>query len=170
MITKPEDLMKLQAQALQATGDAAAKTLEGFQRLAELNMQTARATLEQSSEQISALLAARDTKTLTELVTSLARPQQDQFSAYAKAVFAIYQDTGAELGTMVEKQVAQSNRQLADAVETFAKTAPAGSEGAVAFIRQSLEAARSAYDQVNATARQFADVAEGTTKRPGARR
>lgn len=170
MITKPEDLMKMQAQAMQMTGEAAAKTLEGFQRLTELNMQTARATLEQSSEQISALLAARDTKALTDLVTSLSRPPQDQFSAYAKAVYAIYRDTGAELGSMVEKQVAQSNQQLASAVETFAKNAPAGSEGAVNFIRQSLDAARAAYEQVNATARQFADASEGKAKRAGGRR
>ena len=72
MITQPEQMMKMQAEALEASRQAAAKTLEGWQKLAELNLQTARASLEQSSEQINALLAARDTKALTDLVTSIA--------------------------------------------------------------------------------------------------
>ncbi|MBM3409831.1 MAG: hypothetical protein FJY25_21410, partial [Betaproteobacteria bacterium] len=62
MVTKPENLMQMQADALAASQQAAAKTLEGWQKLAALNLQTARASLEQSSEQINALLAARDTK------------------------------------------------------------------------------------------------------------
>ena len=53
------DLQKLQSDTIEFTGAAAAKTMEGFRRLAELNMQTARASLEQSSEQIRALLEAR---------------------------------------------------------------------------------------------------------------
>ena len=59
MTTQPEKLMQMQAEALEASRQAAAKTLEGWQKLAQLNLQTARASLEQSSEQINALLAAR---------------------------------------------------------------------------------------------------------------
>jgi len=54
MITQPEKLMQMQADALEASRQAASKTLEGWQKLAELNLQTARASLEQSSEQINA--------------------------------------------------------------------------------------------------------------------
>lgn len=79
------DLQKLQSDTIEFTGAAAAKTIEGFRRLAELNMQTARASLEQSSEQIRALLEARDTETLTELVTSFAMLPPEKFAAYANA-------------------------------------------------------------------------------------
>lgn len=162
MVTSPEKLMQMQAEALEASKQAAAKTLEGLQKLAELNLQTAQRSLEQSSEQINALLSARDTKALTELVTSLARPPQDQFSAYAKAVYAIYRDANQDFASMVDKQVAASNRELAAAVETLAQNAPTGSEGVVALIRQSMAAAQNAYEQVNQAGRKFAESAEAS--------
>jgi len=160
MITQPEQMMKMQAEALEASRQAAAKTLEGWQKLAELNLQTARASLEQSSEQINALLAARDTKALTDLVTSMARPPQDQFSAYAKAVYSIYRDANQDFASMLDKQVSASNRQLAESVENLARNAPAGSEGVVSLIRQSMAAAQNAYDQVNQAGRKLAEMAD----------
>ena len=156
--TNPEDLMKMQAEAFRIGSAAAAKTLEGFQKLAALNMETAKASLEQSSEQIKALLAAKDAQTLTQLVTSFAQPSPEKFTAYAKAVYAISNETGADIGSIVEKQIAEANAQLAASIEQFAKSAPAGSEGAIAFMRQSLAAANAAYEQVTATAKQFAET------------
>lgn len=164
MMTTPENLMKMHAEALKASGAAAAKTLEGFQKLAALNMQTAKATLEESSEQIRALLAARDAKALTELVTSFAQPAPEKFTAYAKAVHAITRQANGELTAMVEKQIADSNRQLAEAIEALAKSAPAGSEGALDFIRQALAAAQAAHEQVNAATRQFMQMAEANVE------
>lgn len=158
----PQDLMKMQTEAFGITGAAAAKALEGFQKLAALNMETAKSSLEQSTDQIRALLAARDAKTLTELVTSYTRPAPDKFTAYTKAVLAISKDTSSDLSAMVEKQVAESNAQLAAAIEELAKKAPPGSEGAVAFVRQALAAAGKAYEQVNSATKQFADKAEAT--------
>ena len=66
---------------------------------------------------------------------------------------------------MAEKQIADGNRQLLTAVELFAKSAPAGSEGAVQMLRTSVTAASSAYDQVFKVTRQLAEQAEaGLTK------
>jgi phasin family protein len=159
-----ENLMKMQNEAMKASNAAAAKTLEGFQKLAALNMQTAKTALEDSSDQIKALLAARDPKALTDLVTSFSKPSPDKFTAYAKAVYAITKEANSDLTTMVEQQVADSNRQLAETVEKLAKQAPAGSEGAVEFIRQSLAAAQSAYEQVNNATKQFVQVAEANVE------
>jgi len=164
MVTSTEDLMKMHADALKASSAAAAKTLEGFQKLAALNMQTAKAALEDSSEQVKALLAAKDAKALTELVTSFAQPTPEKFTAYAKAVYAITKEANSDLTSMVEKQIATSNEQLAQAIENLAKNAPAGSEGAINFIKQALTAAQAAYEQVNTATRQFVQVAEANVQ------
>ena len=44
MTIQPEKLMQMQAEALEASRQAATKTLEGWQKLAQLNLQTARAS------------------------------------------------------------------------------------------------------------------------------
>jgi phasin family protein len=152
----PDDLKRMQREALDMTNAAAAKTLEGFQKLTTLNMQTARAALEQSSEQIDALLSARDAARLSELVTSFAKLSPEKFAAYANAVYAISRETGTELGAMIEKQIAESNAQLAAAVQALAKNAAAGPGGANEFIMQSMNAAKAAYEQMQSAAQQFA--------------
>ncbi len=161
------DLQKLQSDTIEFTGAAAAKTMEGFRRLAELNMQTARASLEQSSEQIRALLEARDTETLTELVTSFAKLPPEKFTAYANAVYAIAQETGVNIGSLVEQQIARSNEQLAETVATLAQGAPGGTGGAFDFITKSMDAARTAYDQMQTAAASFAGPAGGKRRGSG---
>lgn len=150
------DLQKLQSDTLEFTGAAAAKTIEGFRRLAELNMQTARTSLEQSTEQIRALLETRDTETLTALVTSFAMLPPEKFGAYANAVYTIAQETGVDIGALVEQQITRSNAQLAEAVETLARSAPGGAGGAVDFIARSMDAARATYEQMQQAAAQMA--------------
>ena len=53
---------------------------------------------------------------------------------------------------------------LLRAVADLGPGAPAGSEGAVEFIRQSLAAAQSAYEQVNTATKQFVQVAEANVE------
>ena len=160
MTKSTPDFTKMQAEQVRNLSTAATRTLEGFQKLAELNLETARASMEASGEQIRELLAARDVKTLTELVTSYSKPQPDAFKAYAQAVYTISRETGNEIASLVEQQVAESQQQLYAAVEELASKAPAGSEGAVAFTRQVLAASTTAYDQLNKAARQFTQMAD----------
>lgn len=157
-----EELGKMQAEQLRNVNAVAARTLEGFQKLTELNLQTARASMEATGEQIRELLAARDVQALTELVTSLSKPRSDEFKAYAQAVYAISRETGNDLAAMIEEQVSESQRRLYAVVEEMAAKAPAGSEGAIAFTRQVLSASTTAYDELNKAARQFMQMADST--------
>ncbi len=153
-----DEIARLQREALAASSAAATRTLEGFGKLAELNMKTAREALEQSSEQIAALMQARDARSLSDLVTSMARLSSDQFSAYAQAIYSISSETGTDIAEMIRKQVAQSNAQLAATVESLAKSAPGTTGGTNDFIAQSLNAARTAYEQMQEAARRFAEA------------
>lgn len=161
-IPSAADLQKLQTDALETTSAAAAKTIEGFRKLAALNIETARASLEESSEQINALLSVRDTKTLAELVTSFAKLSPEKFAAYANAVYAISRETGTDIGALVEKQVAQSNDRFSAAIAALAQNAPTGSGSAMDFITQSIEAAKDAYAQMQTAAEDFAMMGTGS--------
>lgn len=153
-----EEVVQAQSDALKAFSSAAQKTLEGFQKLAALNLQTARASIETSTEQIKALLAARDVKSVTELVSSFAKPSADKFVAYAKAVYATSTETGSELVDVVRATVEKGNHQLLGQIQEIAKNSPAGSEGTVNFVKQVLSAATSAYDQLTQATKSFADA------------
>ena len=167
MVKGPEDLMKMQSEMTQATHEAMQKALDGFRRLADVNLQAARESLETTADQINALLAAKDVGTVTQLVSSFAQPSAEKFTAYAQAVASVTRDTQTELAAMVQQQIAKSNAQLAATIEQLAKNAPPGTEGASAFIKQAMATTHASYDQLNEAMQKFmamgAAAAEQTT-------
>lgn len=162
MMMNPTDFMKFQAEAVKATNALAAKSIEGIQKLADLNMKTAKASMEQSAEQVKVLMGAKDVKGMTETMTSLSQPNTDHVTAYVKDVYAITSETNQEVVSMVEGQVDESNKQLFAAIDAMSKNAPAGSETAISFMKQSLTAARTAYEQANKAGKQAAEMVEKT--------
>jgi len=138
----------------------AAKSMAGLEKLAELQMAAAKSTFEDASEQMKALFSVKDIKELTDIANTAAQPAADKASAYAQHVYAIATETGSEIAKIVEKHLADGNQQLHAAIDAMAKTAPAGSEGMVAIVKQAAAAASSAFDQVNRAARQAVDMTE----------
>jgi phasin family protein len=109
---------------------------------------------------MKALFSVKDIKEFTDIANTAAQPAADKVSAYAQPVYAIATETGSEIAKIVEKHLADGNQQLHSAIDAMAKTAPAGSEGMVAIVKQAAAAASSAFDQVNRAARQAVDMTE----------
>lgn len=164
MFPSIEDLMKAQADAFKASNTVAGSAFDGAKRLLELNVQAARAGMEESNAQLKALMAAKDVKTLNEMLTDLftqfSKPDSSKAVAYVKQVYEISTATGGEVSNLIGKQVSASQKQLLDAVDALARSAPAGSEGAVNALRQSVITANAAYEQVHAASRQVLDMIE----------
>ncbi len=154
------DFMKFQADAVKASNALAAKTIEGMQKLADLNMKTVKTSMETSAEQVKSLMAVKDVKGMSEMLSTVVQPATEHMTAYAKDAYAITSTTGAEIAAMLEQQVEESNKQMFAAVDAMAKNAPAGSEGAISFMKQSLTAARGAYEQASKASKQAADMVE----------
>lgn len=135
-------------------------TFAGFERLAALNLNTARSLLEDSHGYTRALLAAKDLQALVALQGTLAQPYPDAPTAYSRSVYEIASQTQATLSKAVEARVAELNETFGMAFEKAAEKTPAGSDLALNAMRTALSAANSAYDNLGKAARQAADLAE----------
>lgn len=158
MVKSSDDMIKMGASMAQTTNAAALTALEGLRRLADVNLQAARSSLEQSAEQINALLAAKDVNTLTQLAASFTQPSPEKFTAYAQAVATIARDTQSNLADLVREQISRSNEQLEEALQSLARSAPTGSEGAMSFIRQAMASASASYEQFNQSMQRMMNV------------
>ena len=171
MFANVEDLVKVQQEMLNATNNVAATAFEAAKKLAELNMQTARAGFEESAAQMQALMSAKDPKALTDLVSQmsaqLANPGSGKAATYAKKVYEISSQTGAELSALIEKQVAATQKQLLVAVDALAKNAPAGSDSVVNLLKQGVVNLNSAYDQIAQGTKQLVDLMESNATAAG---
>jgi phasin family protein len=131
-----------------------------FEKLIDLNVRVARATIDEASSRTQELLSLKDPQQAMAYTASMAQPSAEKVVAYGKHVYDIISGVQAELARLSEAQISEQQQQIADALEQLAKNAPAGSESAVALLRSTLANASSAYDTLNKVARQAAEVAE----------
>jgi uncharacterized phage protein gp47/JayE len=72
--------------------------------------------------------------------------------------------TQSEIGKMVEEQVGEFNKHVVTAVDRMVKTAPAGSEVAVAAVKTAISAVNSAYDNLAKASKQFAEMTQANVE------
>lgn len=160
MFATPDQLAAANKTSVEAVLSLANTAFAGAERLAALNLNTARTLLEDSVANAKTLLAVKDVQELLSLQSALAQPAVEKAVAYARSVYEIASQSQEEVSKLVEAQVAELNKAVAAALDKAAKSAPAGSDVAVAAVKSAIAAANSAYDSVSKAAKQVAEMAE----------
>jgi phasin family protein len=136
------------------------KAFEGVEKLVELNLQVAKATLAESAENTKAVMGVKDAQELLALQASLLQPSAEKAAAYSRHLYDIAQSTSSEFSKTAEAQLSEMQKSFASAVDGALKNAPAGSESAAALVKSAITAANNAYESVHKAAKQAADMAE----------
>lgn len=135
-------------------------SLANAERLAALNLHTARAIVEDSVANMKTLLGAKDAQEALNLQASLTQPGIEKAVAYSRSIYEISAQTQEEIAKVVEAQFAELNKGVNGLLDQAVKNAPAGSDVAVAAVKSAIAAANSAYDGLNKAAKQVAEIAE----------
>ena len=133
---------------------------EKVENLTALNLNTARAVLEDGAANTKALLGAKDVQELIKLQASLAQPMVEKAVAYARSVYAIASQGQNEVSKLFAVQFADLNKAVSTALGQAAKSAPAGSEAAFAAVQSAIATANGAYDSVSKAVKQATEIAE----------
>lgn len=160
MFTTPEQLAAANKASVETMLTLANTAFASAERLAALNLNTARAVLEESVANTKSLLGAKDLQELITLQSALAQPLVEKAVAYSRSVYEIATQTQEELTKVAEGQMFEVNKGIAAALDQAAKSAPGGSDVAVAAVKSAIAAANSAYDSMNKAAKQVAEMAE----------
>ena len=156
----PEQLFAAQKTQVAAAFGFGAKAFEGAEKLTELHLQLAKTAMTEAAETTSALMSVKDAQEFFALQASLLQPSGEKATAYARHVADIVVSTGADLGKIVEGQLAESKSRFDGVVENLAKNAPAGTENVVALAKSGLQTVNNAFESVQKAAKQVAEVAE----------
>jgi phasin family protein len=155
-----EQVMAAQKANVQTLFGLTGKAFEGVEKLIELNLQVAKAALDEANSTTAAALSVKDAQELLNLQASLLQPSAEKAAAYSRHVYDIAAATNAEVTRVAEAQLADAQKKFLGLVDSASKNAPAGSENAVALVRSAVAAANNAFESVQKAAKQAADVAE----------
>jgi phasin family protein len=138
------------------------KAFEGVEKLVELNLQVAKATMGEAAENAKAALSVKDAQEFLALQAGLLQPAAEKAAAYSRHLYEIAASTNSDLSKLVESQTAEAQGKFLSAVDAAVKNAPAGTENAVALVKTAVAAANNAFEGVQRAAKQAANVAESS--------
>ncbi len=136
------------------------KAFEGVEKLVELNLQVARATLTEAAEATQAAMSVKDVQELMALQAGMLQPAAEKAAAYSRHLYDIMAGTNAEVSKVAEATVTDTQKKVLALVDTAVKNAPAGSESAVAMMKSAVTAANNAFESVHKATKQATEVAE----------
>jgi phasin family protein len=137
------------------------------ERLAALNLATTRSLLDHSVANITAFQGVKEVQSFATLQSTHAQPVIELAVAYSRSLYEIATETKDEIAKIVEQHHADTNTKVSGMVDKALKSAPAGSETAVATIRQAMDVASSAYDRMNKATKQVAKITQANVSAAG---
>lgn len=137
-----------------------AKAFAGVEKMVELNLAASKAILADASNQTQSVMSVKDVQELMALQSSMLQPLAEKTAAYSRNVYDIATGTSAQFGKAFEAQTAEGQQKLMSLVESTVQNAPAGSETAVAFMKGAVTAANNAFETVQKSVKQAAELVE----------
>ncbi len=160
MSFNPEQFAAANKAAIDSLLSVANTALASAERIATLNLDTARSVMEDSVSNAKALMGAKDPQEALSIQAALAQPSVEKAVAYSRSVMEISTETQEQVVKMVEAQFGDFQKTVAEMLEKAAKSAPAGSDVAVAAVQSAIAAANSAFDNMRKTAKQVTEIAQ----------
>ncbi|WP_136417716.1 phasin family protein [Herbaspirillum sp. ST 5-3] len=136
------------------------KAFESIEKVVDLNLNVAKASLEDSSIAAKQLLSAKDPQEFFSLSAAQAQPTAAKAIAYGRHLAGIATSAQAELTRATEEQIAEAGRKVSALVEDVSKNAPAGSENVIAIVKSAIGNANAGYEQFTRSTKQAVEVME----------
>ncbi|GAB3547638.1 phasin family protein [Noviherbaspirillum agri] len=136
------------------------KAFESMEKVVDLNLNVAKASLEDTSIAAKQLLAAKDPQEFFTLTAAQAQPTAAKAIAYGRHLAGIATSAQAELTRAAEEQFAETGRKVSALVDDVSKNAPAGSENVIAIVKSAIGNANAGYEQFSRTTKQAVEVME----------
>jgi phasin family protein len=172
MVQITEQVAALGKSQLEAALKIAEVTGSNLEKLAELQLKSAKSAYEDGAKALRQLAAIKDPAELASLSSGAAQPAWDKAAGYAKEVYSTVAAAQSEFATVVERQIAEFNRSVSATLDAVSQSAPPGAEGALAGIKSAVGAANGLYDAMLKSARQLATLGEASvaaaTEQPAA--
>jgi len=162
MTTSPQEVIEFQKGQYDVLNALFQAGFSAAEKFAELNLAAARAALQDSTASAQSLLAVRDPQEFLAAAQGVTAPGIEKAVGYARNAYGITSGTSAEISRIVEAQLADANRRIAEVIDTATKSAPAGSETAFSLVKNAVAAANTAFDTASKASRQVSDWAESS--------
>jgi phasin family protein len=160
MITNPSEFLELQRVQVNTLNSVGHALISAAEKLSSLNVAAGRSAIDSATEAAQSLSGIKDAQDLLAVSGASAKPSVQQLVNYTRGLMAIANGVSTEISKVVQRQVAESNRRVAELLDYAARNAPAGSEQSLSLLRGALTAGNTAFETMTKVSKQTADWTE----------
>ena len=152
-----EQVLATQKASLETFKDLTSKNVG---KLVELHASASQEALAESQEHTQAILKAKDAQEFLALQSGVLQPLAEKTAAYSRNLYDIAASASAEFSQTLEGLAEDAQKKFKTMMDSAVKSAPAGSEQAVAFLNSAVSSANSALESVQKAVKQATALAE----------
>src|SRR5689334_22614194 len=142
--TKP--LSDLGRAAVESAARATRISMDSAERAFAVQIEYAKGALEQATLNVRAVSQVKDVQELLALRARIAENTVENMMGYSRSLYQVASDAQGEYSRLAEQRMARFQQAVAETVDEAARSAPAGSDVAVAAIKSQLAATTAAFD------------------------
>ncbi|MDK2124552.1 phasin family protein [Parachitinimonas caeni] len=139
-------------------------TLDSAERLAKLQFEVAKQSIEESTKIAGALASVKDVQDAMALRTKLSESAVETTLGFSRNVYELASQTQSEISKLFEERITEFNKSIVSGMDKVVKSAPAGADVAVAAMKSTVAATAAAVDSMTKAAKQVADFADASVK------
>jgi phasin family protein len=139
-------------------------TMESAERLVKLQLEAAKQVVEENAKNAKLFSQVTDLQDVAALRTKLAESGMEKALNYSRSVYEVASQAQAELTRLFEESLSAYTKDLVNVIEKTTKSAPAGSDMAVAALKSTVAATQAAVDSMTKAAKQVAELANAGVK------
>jgi phasin family protein len=158
-LSSPEQIAASQKAGLDAFFGLTGKVFEGVEKLVALNLQVVRSTLAESQENLTKAPGTTDPQQWFTLQAGFTAPFAEKSLSYGRQLFDIASTTQADVAQLAQAQYERYNARVQEFIEEAAKSAPAGSEAAIAAWKSAISATTTLCESLQKTGQQAVEMA-----------
>jgi phasin family protein len=168
MVQINEQLAALSKVQLDAALKAAELAAANAEKLTDLQLKTGKAVYADAVKAIRDLAALKDLGELASYSSAALQPAWEKATAYAKTSYDTIAAAQADYAALLEQQVAEFNKNVVVTLDAALKSAPTGSESAIAAVKSAVHSANTVYESLIKATKQLSSITEANLEAVGA--
>lgn len=139
-------------------------SLDSTERLFKLQVETAKNSLEDSAKSAKAIAGIKDLQGALALRQQISESSISSAMNYSRSLYELASQAQSEFSQLIEERTTAFNKNAVSGLESFVKSAPAGSDMAVAAVKSTVQATAAAMDSMTKAAKQVSEFTDASIK------
>jgi len=146
--------------AVESAARATRISMDSAERAMTVQLEYAKGAIKQATLNARATAQAKDVQELMAVRTRIAENALENLMGYSRSLYEVASEAQSEYARLAEERMARFQKAVTETVEQAAKSAPGGSDVAVAAVRSQLAATTAAFDSFTKAARHLTSYAD----------